>query len=124
MKKRYDQSLDYIIRSEDDKVFAEPYGNDGLWLSLQARRDSEIKSLGVAMPIEQAIQLRDALNEIIAGLALPQFCVEGYVVNRNVGEFFTMDVHAKDESAAIDCVLNQTFDNLRSLRCGSTEVVL
>lgn len=121
MNKQYDQSLDYIIDSGDDKVFAEPFGNDGLWLSIHARRDSEIKSLGVSMPVEQAIQLRDALNEIIAGLALPVFTV---TVMGSKHREYTMDVHAKDESAAIDCVLNQTYDDLRSLRCGEIEVVL
>lgn len=116
--KRFDQSLDYIINSGDDKVFAEPYGNDGLWLSIHAAQ-----RVGTALTLSQARELRGALDKIIEALELPEFCVEGYVVNRNIGEFFTMKVRAKDESAAIDCVLNQTFDNVVSLRCGDVEVI-
>lgn len=122
MNKVFDESLDHIIRNDDDKIFVEPYGNDGVWLSVQAQRDAGVTSVGTSMPIAQAIQMRDALDAVIAGLALPVFTVE--ILTKGKNHQYTMDVHAKDEDAAIDCVLQQSFDTFRVLTCGSTEVVL
>ena len=66
--------------------------------------------------------MRDALDAVIAGLALPVFTVE--ILTKGKNHKYTMDVHAKDEDAAIDCVLQQSFDEFRMLTCGSTEVIL
>jgi len=122
MNKVFDESLTHIIRNDEATLFVEPYGKDSVWLSVQAMRDSGVTSVGTSMPIEQARQLRDALNDILAGLALPVFTVE--VMTKGKNHNYTMDVHAKDEDAAIDCVLQQSFDEFRVLTCGSTEVVL
>ena len=74
------------------------------------------------MSIETATQLRDSLNEILAGLALPVFTVE--VLSAGKNHNYTLDVHATDESAAIDCVLEQSFDEFKLLACGDVEVIL
>ena len=86
------------------------------------KRDSGVTSVGTSMPVEQARQLLDALTEILAGVALPVFTVE--VLTKGKNHHYTIDVHAKDEDAAIDCVLQQSFDEFRMLTCGETEVVL
>jgi hypothetical protein len=122
MNKVIDQSLDRIIRNDEATLFVEPYGKDGVWLSLQAQRASGVNSVGTSMSIETATQLRDALNEILAGLDLPVFTVE--VMTKGKNRNYTIDVHAKDEDAAIDCVLQQSFDEFRMLTCGEIEVVL
>jgi hypothetical protein len=122
MNKVIDQSLDHIIRNDEATLFVEPYGNDGVWLSLQAQRDAGVNSVGTSMSIETARQLRDALSAVLAGVALPVFTVEALTAGKN--HHYTIDVHAKDEDAAIDCVLQQSFDTFRVLTCGSTEVVL
>jgi len=122
MNKVIDQSLDHIIRNDEATLFVEPYGNDGVWLSLQAQRDAGVNSVGTSMSIETARQLRDALDAVLAGVALPVFTVEALTVGKN--HHYTIDVHAKDEDAAIDCVLQQSFDEFRMLTCGSTEVIL
>ena len=122
MNKVIDQSLDHIIRNDEATLFVEPYGKDGVWLSIQAQRASGVNSVGTSMSIETATQLRDALSEILAGLDLPVFTVE--VMTKGKNRNYTMDVHAKDEDAAIDCVLQQSFDEFRVLTCGEIEVVL
>jgi hypothetical protein len=122
MNKVIDQSLDRIIRNDEATLFVEPYGKDGVWLSIQAQRASGVNSVGTSMSIETATQLRDALNEILAGLDLPVFTVE--VMTKGKNRNYTIDVHAKDEDAAIDCVLQQSFDEFRMLTCGEIEVVL
>ena len=122
MDKKFDESLTHIIRNDEATLFVEPYGKDSVWLSVQAMRDSGVTSVGTSMPVEQARQLRDALNEILAGVALPVFTVE--VLTKGKNHHYTIDVHAKDEDAAIDCVLQQSFDEFRMLTCGETEVVL
>ena len=122
MNKVADISLDHIIRNDDDTLFVEPYGNDGVWLSIQAQRDAGVTSVGTWMSIEMARQLRDSLNEILAGLALPVFTVE--VLSAGKNHNYTIDVHATDESAAIDCVLEQSFDEFKLLACGDVEVIL
>jgi hypothetical protein len=123
MDKKFDESLDHVIRNEDDKVFIEPSCNDGVWLSILTQRGSEGNiCVGTSMPIAQAIQMRDALDAVIAGLALPVFTVE--VLTKGKNHKYTMDVHAKDEDAAIDCVLQQSFDTFRVLTCGEVEVIL
>lgn len=121
MDKKFDESLDHIIRNDDDKIFVEPYGADGVWLSIQAQRSAGVTSVGTSMPVAQAIQLRNSLNFILAGLALPVFTVTVVGIKNHE---YAIDVHATDEDAAIDCVLDQTYDDLRSLRCGEIEVVL
>ena len=116
MDKKYDESLDYIIDNEDGAVFVEPYGNSpAVWLGIQAQRDNGVKSLGISLSIKDATTLRDALTAVLAGVALPVFTV---TVDAKDGEY-TMDVHAADEEAAIDCVMNQTFDEIRSMHCGN-----
>ena len=122
MNKVADISLDHIIRNDDDTLFVEPYGKDGVWLSIQAQRDAGVTSVGTSMSIETARQLRDSLNEILAGLALPVFTVE--VLSAGKNHNYTIDVHATDESAAIDCVLQQSFDEFKLLACGDVEVIL
>jgi len=122
MDKKFDESLDHVIRNEDDKVFIEPSCNDGVWLSILTRNGSDGNiCVGTSMPIAQAIQMRDALDAVIAGLALPVFTVTVVGIKNHE---YAIDVHAKDEDAAIDCVLDQTCDDLRSLRCGEIEVIL
>ena len=123
MNKQHDISLDHVIRNGDDKIFIEPSCNDGVWLSILTQRGSEGNiCVGTSMPIAQAIQMRDALDAVIAGLALPVFTVE--VMTKGKNHNYTMDVHAKDEDAAIDCVLQQSFDEFRMLSCGEVEVIL
>jgi len=122
MNKVADISLDHVIRNDETTLFVEPYGNDGVWLSIQAQRNAKVVSVGTSMSIETARQLRDALDAVLAGVALPVFTVEALTAGKNHN--YTMDVHAKDEDAAIDCVLQQSFDTFRVLTCGSTEVVL
>jgi hypothetical protein len=122
MNKVFDESLDHVIRNDDDKIFVEPYGTDGVWLSVQAQRSAGVTSVGTSMTIETARQLRDALNAVLAGVALPVFTVEALTAGKN--HHYTIDVHAKDEDAAIDCVLQQSFDEFRVLTCGEIEVVL
>ena len=122
MNKVADTSLDHIIRNDETTIFVEPYGKDGIWLSIQAQRDSGVNSVGTSMSIETATQLRDSLNEIIAGVSLPVFTVEVLAAGKN--HHYTVDVHAKDESAAIDCVLEHSFDDFRLLACGDVEVIL
>lgn len=122
MNKVFDESLDHIIRNDDDKIFVEPYGADGVWLSIQAQRASGVTSVGTSMSIETATQLRDALNAVLAGVALPVFTVE--VMTKGKNRNYTIDVHATDEDAAIDCVLQHSFDEFRVLTCGETEVIL
>ena len=122
MNKVIDQSLDHVIRNDEATLFVEPYGTDGVWLSLQAQRASGVNSVGTSMSIETARQLRDALDAVLAGVALPVFTVEALSAGKN--HHYTIDVHAKDEDAAIDCVLQQSFDEFRMLTCGETEVVL
>ena len=121
MDKKFDESLSHIIRNDDDKIFVEPYGADGVWLSIQAQRTNGVVSVGTSMPVAQAIQLRNSLNFILAGLALPVFTVTVVGIKNHE---YTIDVHATDEYAAIDCVLQQSFDEFRVLTCGETEVVL
>ena len=116
MEKKYDESLDYIIDNEDSAVFVEPYGNSpAVWISIQAQRDDGIKSLGTSLSIKDATALRNALTAVLAGVALPVFTV---TVDAKDGEY-TMDVHAKDEEAAIDCVMNQVYGHIRSMHCGN-----
>ena len=42
MNKVIDQSLDHVIRNDEATLFVEPYGTDGVWLSLQAQRASGV----------------------------------------------------------------------------------
>ena len=122
MNKVIDQSLDHTIRNDETTLFVEPYGTDGVWLSIQALRGANVNSVGTSLPIEQAIQLRDALDAVIAASKLPTFTVE--VLTKGKNHRYAMDVRATDEDAAIDCVLQQSFDEFRALSCGSTEVIL
>lgn len=123
MNKRYDQAFDYIIRSEEETLFVEPYGDDAVWLSMQAIRDTGVKSIGASLTLETAIALRDSLDAVIKALALPQFLVEGYAINGGIGDVFMMKVRAQDEQGAIDSVVQQEIDNIVSLRCGDVEVI-
>lgn len=122
MDKKFDESLDHTIRNDDDKIFVEPSHDNGVWLSILTQRggDGNI-CVGTSMPIAQAIQLRDALDAVIAASKLSTFTVTVVGIKNHE---YTIDVRATDEDAAIDCVLDQTYDDLRSLRCGEIEVVL
>lgn len=122
MTQRFDTTFEYVIRADEETFFVEPYGED-VWMSMQAIRNDGVKSVGSSLTLETAIALRDSLDSVIKALALPEFLVEGHAINDNVGEFFTIKVRAKDEQAAIDSVVQQSFDNIVSLRCGDVETV-